>query len=140
MMDVGRSRSIIAGIVILLSAGYAAAQDPVYALTPVHASGVDVRDINEWGDIIGQELDTYPFLAVDDVVIRFGWWFDIIGVPTALNDNREVVGWGRVGRVFRAFHYDFETATLTTLGTLGGASSQASAVNEAGVVVGSSRT
>lgn len=91
--------------------------------------GTDAIDINNAGQVVGQDADGNVLRWDDGTAVRnFG-----IGVPHAIDDLGRIVG-ERAGRA--TLWHDGGT---TDLGTLGGAASRATAINLAGVVVGASQ-
>ena len=115
-------------------------------------SGFMATGVNNLGDIIGQgftfSLVVHPLLYHDGLTQDLGTLGGTTGLPTAVNDLREIVGWSTTTSNAETHAFLYRNGTMTDLGTLGtwpdipGAFSYstASAINNWGQIVGTSTT
>lgn len=97
---------------------------------PQNGGYVEVRGINENGAVVANDAFGNGHIWKD------GMWapMNFHGTPKAINRVDMVAGTFNLGAGQRAFLW--KSGVATELGTLGGSSSRASAINDAGVVVG----
>ena len=110
----------------------------------VDAVASDARAINERGQVMGFLLRSprppHAFFWEDGVMTDVGSLGGPTTLPGGLNDRGQMVGWTTTGTTRHAFLW--QNGVMTDLGTLVGPAGQstASAINNAGWVVGGSST
>lgn len=129
------------------SAAARAAVPAAYTITPFPPGGADAyaTEMNQRGHLLGYLLRSGGPWGDDGVRSAFlttGPGYVDIGlvmasfVPSGVNDLDQVAGSATVGVQGRTRAYLFQNGSVSSLGTLGGNSSGASAINNAGDVVG----
>jgi len=115
-------------------------------------SGFMATGINDFGDVIGQSftfsLVVHPLLYHDGLTQDLGTLGGTTGLPTAINDLDEIVGWSTTTSNAETHAFLYRNGTMTDLGTLGNwpdipgtlSYSTASAINNWGQIVGTSTT
>jgi len=114
-------------------------------LTTDLGSGFMATGINNRGDIVGQGFPfPVPWLYHDGLTEELGTLGGTSGLPTAINDLDEIVGWSATTSNAETHAFLYRNGTMTDLGTLGALPyirySTAWAINNWGQIVGTTTT
>jgi probable HAF family extracellular repeat protein len=101
------------------------------------------RDLNDHGEVVGWLEEPsgayHAFIAHDGTITELGTVVGTKAEPSAINNHRQVVGWGRASpssRESRAFLW--QAGTAVDLGAFAQAWSLAQNISDCGQVVGTS--
>jgi len=121
----------------------AAQAAPRYSVNVVGVAGSTAVDINNYGQVIGNVLDSsgnpHAFVYSSGSLTNLGGFGGGITSAYAINDSGVIVGYANNSAGFdRAFRY--AGGSMADLGTLGGDRSAAYGINAAGRIVGGAST